>query len=349
MTETQIYQAMLERFQEETGYQMHSTGDLAVRLRAAAAQIMGLYHYGDHLYRQAFPQTAQEESLDLHGELRGISRMEARQATGVLKFGISVPMMVDLAVASGTVCLSGEGMAFETVEDVMLRAGETSVEAAARAVEPGTLGNAVAGSITRMQTAPDGIETVTNPHGFTGGRDREADGQYRERILESCRGLSNGANIAFYRELALGVDGIDQVQVAPCINGPGSVGLMVAAEHGTVSDTALEELEALLKSRRELGIEVVVSLPENVAVTVKADILPAEGYTLGQAMSLVEEAIAACFTGERMGKTLYLAALSHSAMATGAIDNIVFRQPTADVTVTTAQQTVPESITLEGM
>lgn len=349
MTETEIYQEMLDTFLEETGYELYSEGDLTVRLRAAAAQIMSLYHYGDYVYRQAFPQTAQGESLDLHGQLRGVVRLAERQATGILRFGISAALTVDLSIEAGTVCLTGEGVAFETLEEAVLTAGETFVDVAAQAVECGGQGNVMAGSITLMQTAPDGVETVTNPEAFNWGRDAETDESYRSRILEAYSGLSNGANIAYYRELALSVDGIDGVQVVPRINGAGTVGLLVASDSGTVSDEALEQLEELLNDRRELGIEVVVSVPEEVDVTVVASILPAEGYTLAQAESAVAQAIAGCFSGKQMGKTLYLAALSHSAMDTGTIENIIFTQPTADVELNEDRQPVLASLTLEGM
>lgn len=349
MTETEIYQEMLDYFQDETGYEMHNAGDLAVRLRAAAAQLMSLYHYGDYVYRQAFPQTAQGESLDMHGALRGIHRIPSRSAEGVLRFGISQPLAADLRIPAGTVCVSGEGVSYETVSDGVLTAGNTFVDIQAQAVEAGSSGNATAGIITRMQTAPDGIETVINPEAFSGGRDEEADKDYRARILKSYEGLPNGANIAFYRELALSVGGIDEVHVVPRINGAGTVGLMVASASSAVTDAALEQLNALLKERRELGIEVVVSVPEDVAVTVKAKILPRDGYTLAQAKQSVKMAMEGCFTGDRMGKTLYLAALSHSAMDTGTIANITISEPEADVMATGTQQVVLADMTLEGM
>lgn len=349
MTQEEIYQEMLDVFQQETGYQMHSRGDLAVRLQAAAAQIMSLYHYGDYVYHQAFPQTAQEESLDLHGALRGVPRKLAQQATGALEFQILKPLAVDLTVKAGVICLTPEGVAFETVEDGIVAAGNTTVTVAARAVEPGFMGNAVAESITRMQTAPDGVSTVINPLAFSGGRDEEDDENYRRRIMAVYRGLSNGANLAYYRELALSVEGIDDVRVIPRVSGAGSVGLLVTADSGAVSEAAVAGLEALLEDRRELGIEVVISSPEEVVVDIEAKILPAEGVSFAQAKNAVAAAAAGCFTGDKIGKTLYLAALSHSAMATGTIDNIVITAPSADVTVGEMQLPVLGELTLEAM
>lgn len=348
MTQAEIYQEMLETFQTETGYDIQETGDLAVRLHAAAAQILGLYHYGEYIYRQAFPQTAEEDNLDLHGQRRGIARLEARRATGTLEFSISSGLAVPLGISAGTVCLNGAGTAFETLEDCVILAGSTSVEVAAQAVETGPQGNAVAGSITVMQTPPDGVQAVTNPKGFGGGRDQETDEDYRKRILASYTGLNNGTNEAYYRELALSVDGIDGVSVVPRINGAGSVGLLVTADRGKVAQSALDELDELLEQRRELGIEVVVAEPENVAVAVTGSILPAAGWSLVQAQNRVTAALNEYMEHLAMGKTLYLAALCHSAMETGAIDNIVFTRPVGDVVPTANQKLVLGPVTLEG-
>lgn len=349
MTEETIYAGMLETFQQETGYEMNTEADLAVRLRAAAAQIMSLYNYADYVYRQAFPQSAQGESLDRHGILRGVERVAAARAQGTLTFGISGALGADLQIAQGTVCLSGEGTAFETVEEAVLPAGSTTVDVAAAALEEGAAGNAVAGSITRMQTAPDGIETVTNNSAFAGGREQENDESYRSRILAAYMGLSNGTNIAYYSQLALSVDGIDRVKVIPCIDGDGTVGILVSSDSGAVTDEALAALEALLAERTELGITVTVCAPESVPVEVTATISPGEGYTMAEAYDAVKAAIEGCFRGDRMGRTLYLAQLTHSAMDTGTIDNIVIISPTADVQVEDTQQPVLGAVTLEGV
>lgn len=349
MTQGEIYQKMLEQFEEETGYEIQGSGDMAVRLQAAAAQIMSLYHYGDYIFRQAFPQTAQEENLDRHGALRGVLRQEAQKAIGVLRFSVSRALSVPLGIETGTVCFNGEGTTFETVEDGLLLAGSTYVDVKAEAVEAGTRGNVVAGSITGMQTMPDGIETVTNPQRFTGGRERETDEAYRKRILEACMGLSNGANSAYYRKLAQSVDGIDEVAVIPRIHGAGTVGLLVMSDSGGVSQTAQDALNALLADRRELGIQVVVQEPENIGVNIQATFVPAEGYTLSQAKTAVQEAVVDYVDGLGLGKTLYPAGLYYSAMATGAIENVVFTQPTGAVTPEAGQQLVAGTVTLEGV
>lgn len=349
MTEETIFQEMLSQFQTETGYQMREEADLAVRLRAAARQIMSLYHYGDYIFRQAFPQTAEGENLEKHGALRGMERTAERKAEGTLRFGISSALSENLTIPAGTVCLTEERVAFETTAEGKLLAGNTSVDVAAQALEPGKSGNVLAGKIVRMQTKPDGIETVTNVSAFTGGQERETDESYRERILEAFQNLSNGTNIGYYKELAMSVPGVDDVEVIPCMNGIGTVGVIIASDTGTVSSSVVTAVNSLMAARKELGITVAVATPVKVEVAVQANIQPAADYSLDQAKAAVQAAIEGCFAGHRIGKKVYRNALIGAAMGTGTIEDISLTTPSADVAITAKQRAVLKSLTLGGM
>ena len=70
-TVDEIFGEMLVCFGERTGMEVDQGCDLAVRLYAAAAQIYAMYLQADWVARQAFPQTAEGDYLDLHAQLRG--------------------------------------------------------------------------------------------------------------------------------------------------------------------------------------------------------------------------------------------------------------------------------------
>ena len=71
-TVDEIFEEMLSCFGEKTGVELEAGCDLAVRLYAAAAQVYALYVQADWVARQAFPQTAEGEYLDLHAQLRSL-------------------------------------------------------------------------------------------------------------------------------------------------------------------------------------------------------------------------------------------------------------------------------------
>ena len=348
MTEEAIYQGMLELYQQETGYEMKTEADLAVRLRAAAAQIMSLYHYADHVYRQAFPQTAEGENLDRHGALRGCTRGAPSKAAGRLRFGISNPISSTLTIPFGTVCVTENGEAFVTTTFGVLTPGNTYVDVNAVAAEPGAAGNVLANQIVIMQTAPAGFETVTNLAAFTGGEDPEPDESYRKRILARYAGLSNGANIAYYRDLALSVNGVDWVKVIPRADGAGTVTVLIMAETGIITNTLVQEVQDLMEEKREICVDVTVAVPTNVEVDITAEITPSEGYSFAEAKAAVETALEACFIGDRVGKPLYRAELIRAAMDTGIIDNIEISEPAQDVAFDADERPMPGDIELEG-
>ena len=97
----EIYQEMLEVFAQQSGYRPHSACDLAARLYAAAAQVQALYAQATWVLDQSFPQTAQGEFLDYHGETRNISRIAATAAEGVLRFSIDQAVSQSLNIPMG--------------------------------------------------------------------------------------------------------------------------------------------------------------------------------------------------------------------------------------------------------
>ena len=101
-TTEEIFREMTDRFSLETGMELDSSGEAAVRMYALAAQVYGLYQQAQWTRRQCFPQTATGEDLDKHAFLRGLTRQEARPAAGVLRFLVNGTAVEDLAIPKGT-------------------------------------------------------------------------------------------------------------------------------------------------------------------------------------------------------------------------------------------------------
>ena len=153
-----IYETLRAACEERCGCVIGDSCDMAVRLYAAAAQIQALEIQAEWVARQSFPQAAEGEMLDRHGEMRGITRFPAERATGTLRFSVSRAPSADLSIPAGSVCLTRSGEAFETCEEGVLQAGALSVDIPSRAVEAGAAGNVAAGRIALMSPYPAGIE-----------------------------------------------------------------------------------------------------------------------------------------------------------------------------------------------
>lgn len=333
MTADEIYEQMVDLFQKETGLTLNGGGDMAVRLYAVAEQIYALYVQADWVNRQCFPQTAVEDYLDLHAQLRGLTRREAAAAEGVIRFETDSAADTDLVIQAGTVCMTAGGVRFETTREGTIASGETAVEVPARAIEPGASGNVAADAIRAMAVAPVGVSRCTNPEGFSGGLDAESDEALRSRILETFRRMPNGANAAYYEQEAMSFPQVAAAVAVPRPRGVGSVDVVVSTPAGVPDGALLEELQSYFEQRREIAVDVQVRAPEvkNVTVTIRVAAEDnRDGETVRQA---VEQAVRSWFDGRLLGQNVLRARLGALAFAVDGVKNYVIDSPAADVAV----------------
>ena len=345
----EIYREMLAVFSQETGMALSGAGEQAVRMYALAAQIYGLYQEAERVRKQCFPQTAAGEDLDRHAFLRGLSRREATRAEGTLQFSVNTAAARDIPIPAGTVCVTAGLVAFETTETRVLPAGATWVEVPARAVEPGTGGNAAARTIRSMTVAPAGIAAVTNPAPFNGGREGEDDEALRARVLETFRAMPNGANAAYYAQLALTVPGVAAVRVLPKSRGLGTVDVVVSAPGGTPAQSLLNQVRDLLREKREIAVDVEVTAPAPLPVTVLVQVKAKSGYNAGEVRNAVKEAIRTWFDGSRLGEDILLAQLGQLIYSVPGVENYTVVSPGADVEVTDRQLPTLGTLSVEEL
>ena len=328
---SELYEGMLETFEEKTGFAMEDTADLAVRLYAAAAEIQALYIYADWALTQSFPQSAAGKYLDYHGQLRGITRKSGHKAGGILRFKIDSARAEPLRVPAGTVCTTAGLVRFVTTEDALIRAGALYADAAAEAEIVGTAGNVPAERITNMTRAPVGVTGVTNPAAFAGGSGEEDDESLRERILDSFIRLPNGANAAFYELRALSHQGVEAVRVIPRHQGIGTVGVVVSGAGGVPEQALLQEIQDDLDSVREIAVDVTVMAPELERVDLAVRILPKPGKSFDSAQAAVRTALTAWFDGGLLGKPVYRTQLGRVILDTGVAETYTITAPTKDL------------------
>ena len=329
-TET-IYQEMLEIFAQRSGYLPSVSCDLAARLYAAAAQLQSLYIQAQWVLDQSFPQTAQGEALERHAQLRGLRRGVAVRAAGRLRFGVSAAVGSDLPISSGTVCMTAEGVRFQTTEDAALAKGQLYVDVSAEAVEPGKSGNAAANTVTIMAAMPVGIRACTNPDAFSGGDDAESDEDLRRRLLDSYRRLPNGANAAYYEQTALSCDGVAAAVAVGRARGVGTVDLYIATDAGSPQEETLRRVDEALQERREISVDLQVLAPAAEPVDISVEIQPVQGRSFTQASADADAALRRAFTGAILGKGVTLAYLGNLLYQLESIQNYRFTAPRADI------------------
>ena len=327
----EIYGEMLETFSARAGFVPEDSCDLAVRLYAAAAQVQALEIQAEWVLDQSFPQTAQGVYLDRHAAMRGLSRTAAAKAVGTLRFSVETPPAADLEIPRGTVCMTAEEVRFQTTAAGVLAAGGRTADVPAEALESGSGGNAVPGAVSILTACPVAITGCTNPAAFSGGSEQEADESLRSRILESYQRLPNGANAAYYEQVAMSHAGVAAAKAVGRARGVGTVDVYLATEAGLPPAELLAEVEGDLQEKREIAVDVQALAPTAQTVDVTVELSAGNGDGFSSVKAAAEAAITSFFGGQMLGRPVRLAELGSRLYALDGVENYRFTAPTADL------------------
>lgn len=209
-TYNEILNSMKNQFFDICGENVDLMGDLGARFQSVASEIFSLYCYGDFIMKQAFPQTATGEYLDYHAQMRNIERKSASKARGFVTFYINEASENDIEIKSGVICSLSDRpyIEFETTENVVLKAGDTQVQAEVMALEAGSDYNVAAKTVDTMVNPPSYIVGVTNDNKFTGGNDIENDYSLRKRIVSAYSLPATGVSLESIQQTILQFDEI---------------------------------------------------------------------------------------------------------------------------------------------
>ena len=346
---TEIYEQLRGTFAQRAGFVPSEGCDSAVRLYALAAELQSLLMQADWVLDQSFPQTAQGMYLDYHAETRGITRAAAEKATGVIRFAAADKVTAACPIEKGTVCMTAEGVRFETTEDAAIAVGSQWADVPAQAVEAGAGGNVIAGTVTLLSAMPVGVVQCTNPAAFSGGCDAESDEALRGRVLASYQRLPNGANAAYYEQEAMRYPGVAAAKAVGRARGIGTVNVVIATHAGVPDAALLAAVETDLQKKREIAVDVKVLAPAVETVAVTAALKAAPGYTFAEAKAGAQSALEALFTGELLGKSVTTARLLTLLCGVEGVENVHLTAPAADVAVGSTELPMLGTVTISEL
>ena len=346
---TEIYEQMRGTFAQRAGFVPSEGCDSAVRLYALAAELQSLLMQADWVLDQSFPQTAQGTYLDYHAETRGITRGAAEKAAGVIRFAAADKVTAACPIEKGTVCMTAEGVRFETTEDAAIAVGSQWADVPAQAVEAGAGGNVIAGTVTLLSAMPVGVVQCTNPAAFSGGCDAESDEALRGRVLASYQRLPNGANAAYYEQEAMRYPGVAAAKAVGRARGIGTVNVVIATHAGVPDAALLAAVETDLQKKREIAVDVKVLAPAVETVAVTAALKAAPGYTFAEVKAGAQSALEALFTGELLGKSVTTARLLTLLCGVEGVENVHLTAPAADVAVGSTELPMLGTVTISEL
>lgn len=281
MYEGQTYEVIKERMLEPITKTDKREGSFVGDMMSSCAyEGERMYHQMDVVLGIAFLTTASGGYIDMHVNPDGIYRKEATFARGEVTFtgaeGTEIP--------AGSLCATAGGLLFEVTTEGTI-GEEGTVTLPVRAAEAGDKYNVLAGYINTLPVNINGVTGVTNAEGTLGGADRETDEALRTRGLLHKQKPATSGNPAHYLEWAMEVNGVGNARVFPLDNGPGTVGVMPITSGGRATgEDILTAVYENIEQKRPIGATVSVYAPEEVMISVDAEIEISTATTIAEVL-----------------------------------------------------------------
>lgn len=260
--------------------------DNYVRSAAVASAIEGLYQKLAWLYRQIFPDTADEDELVRTAALRGVSRKAPVAATGTagLKGTLDVELLVGATlkhVVTGELFTAKSGAKIGTD-------GTATVLVEAQTV--GTALNDLTGALV-LTSPPLGMDAAATFAGkTTGGEDQETIESLLARYLDILQSPPAGGADYDYRRWALEVEGVADALVIPKRRGGGTVDIVITASTGTPSAEVIAACLEHIQNQCSVFADVWVYAPTIRTVDSAAKVELAPDFTLADVQAAAQRA-----------------------------------------------------------
>lgn len=310
--------------------------DHYVRACAVAAVAEQLYAHQAWVWRQAFPDLADEDNLEKMAAQRGVPRKVAKASTGTIRFSGSAGTVIPAGTRVATAVMGYVTTAAATI------GGGGSVDVAAQAERTGQAGNVSAATSAALSGAPAGVATASVLV-MAEGSDAETYAALLERLLAVLSQPAQGGNANDYRVWALAVPGVRRAYVFPLRRGLGTVDLVPMPETGLPSAQLLADVQAYIDARKPVGMGPTGFLavaPTPVDVNVVGALTLETGVSLAQVLPTITAGLQRVFADTEPGETLHLARLVATIVNVEGVRDVALTNPVANITPTVSSSVI---------
>lgn len=185
----EIWSAMIDNYIDAGGDVLYPGDEKEILLRGIQSDIMQVFAGIDNALRMQTLRYAVGEYLDVIGDNRGCTRIEAQKATCAVTLTVQATGVEDAILAGATMTADGENF-YAFTEDITLSGQEETLVATIEAIDAGSDGNALlSGTQLALTISKPAVLSVIANEDASGGNDEETDDAYRERIRTS--GIGN--------------------------------------------------------------------------------------------------------------------------------------------------------------
>jgi len=257
-------------------------------LETIASEMTMGYLNLDFVYKSAYLDTAESNSLDKVVALVGVKRLPAGNPLVKVRFTRQAGSSGRISVPAGTSVTDADGSRYLTLTTLTLEPGETNRDVltggeslATKLVEEGDL--------DRLEILVAGISSVSNPEPARQQNSPETDDTLRRRTRTALSGSIRGT-VSSLEFAVRSIPGVREVSVKERPNGiAGEIKIEVAY------DTNTEEVHALVEKRideyRPAGIRVITAEASRKKVTVNVDLTLAGSRLSDNELQLVKTGI----------------------------------------------------------
>lgn len=352
----EIIARMTVRYEEMTGVTVQPGSPEMMYVRWAASVVIQERILANYAANQNIPSRAEGENLDALAELfYTLERPQAKAATCTMRFTISEPQAFAVLIPGGTrVTDASNTLAWETVEDIYVNAGDTYADAGIQCQTTGTAGNGyVAGQINTIVDLFAYFQSCANLNESDGGADAATDEEFYELLRLSMDAYSTaggrGGYIYFARQASTGI--ADVIAASPT---PGVVKLYVLMDDGTPATEEMKERVLAACSAddvRPMTDFVSVEDPESVDYHVHFTYYIQEDAAISaEALEAAVRDKVAQYTAwqcEKLGRDINPSRLISMLMETG-IKRVEIIEPVFTALRDGSDKTVPQLAHLDG-
>lgn len=223
-------------------------------------------YYAGYVYDAIGIDGATGDDLDRLVLILGIMRRQPTEAIGVVTFSTGdAPYAYDIPIPYGFEISTRQGsdgsMRTYTVneEDVVLKAGETSIDVEVKAEVAGHQ-YLPAGSLCIMSKSLIGIATVANKNEINSGSDMETDAELRKRTKEYATSFGKCTDNAL-KVAVESINGVVNCVVVDQYAGVGTSAIIVVTDILPATEDVTNEIDTVVAETKASGIKVFVVYP----------------------------------------------------------------------------------------
>jgi len=231
-------------------------------MKTNPAEIIQLEEQQDNILRNAFPQYCDDDTLDDHLELRGLTRTPATHTIRRLSITADSGVKIPQGYTCTSVVLDGDGnpIQYAVRSEITFTDNVTTRDVYIICHKEGTIGNIAEGSEFVLQPPIPGVRSIIDVEISVAGAEKESADEYWTRYLEDIGNPDTGGNMYDYRRWVLNDFPIEtgiviqKVIVNPRYKGNGTVQVVaVGGDYKALSED--KELPALQEFLDPVGFQ----------------------------------------------------------------------------------------------